>query len=167
MLFDDTIAANIAFGAGRPVTEEEIMQAAEAAYLKPLIDSLPEGLQTRIGEGGSKLSGGQRQRVSIARALLKDAPILLLDEATSALDTESEKYIQASLDKLREGRTSFVVAHRLSTIVDADMIVVMDQGAIVEAGTHFELLEKDGPYARLYKIQFSHQKPEKSETQKV
>ena len=104
------------------------MRAAEAAYLKPLIDSLPEGLQTRIGEGGSKLSGGQRQRVSIARALLKDAPILLLDEATSALDTESEKYIQASLDKLREGRTSFVVAHRLSTIVDADMIVVMDQG---------------------------------------
>lgn len=167
MLFDDTIVANIAFGAGRPVTEEEIMQAAEAAYLKPLIDSLPEGLQTRIGEGGSKLSGGQRQRVSIARALLKDAPILLLDEATSALDTESEKYIQASLDKLREGRTSFVVAHRLSTIVDADMIVVMDQGAIVEAGTHFELLAKDGPYARLYKIQFNHQKPEKSEAQKA
>ena len=167
MLFDDTIAANIAFGAGRPVTDEEIMQAAEAAYLKPLIDSLPEGLQTRIGEGGSKLSGGQRQRVSIARALLKNAPILLLDEATSALDTESEKYIQASLDKLREGRTSFVVAHRLSTIVDADMIVVMDQGAVVEAGTHFELLENDGPYARLYKIQFSHQKAGKPETQEV
>ena len=143
------------------------MQAAEAAYLKPLIDSLPEGLQTRIGEGGSKLSGGQRQRVSIARALLKNAPILLLDEATSALDTESEKYIQASLDKLREGRTSFVVAHRLSTIVDADMIVVMDQGAVVEAGTHFELLENDGPYARLYKIQFSHQKAGKPETQEV
>lgn len=167
MLFDDTIAANIAFGAGRPVTDEEIMQAAEAAYLKPLIDSLPEGLQTRIGEGGSKLSGGQRQRVSIARALLKNAPILLLDEATSALDTESEKYIQASLDKLREGRTSFVVAHRLSTIVDADMIVVMDQGQVVEAGTHFELLENDGPYARLYKIQFSHQKAGKPETQEV
>lgn len=160
MLFDDTIAANIAFGAGRPVTEAEIMKAAEAAYLKPLLDSLPEGLQTRIGEGGSKLSGGQRQRVSIARALLKDAPILLLDEATSALDTESEKYIQASLDKLRQGRTSFVVAHRLSTIVDADQIVVMDQGAIVETGTHFELLENDGPYAHLYKIQFSHQKTE-------
>lgn len=158
MLFNGTIADNIAFGAGREVTEEEIMAAAEAAYLKPLIDSLPEGLQTHIGEGGSKLSGGQRQRVSIARALLKDAPILLLDEATSALDTESEKYIQASLDKLRKGRTSFVVAHRLSTIVDADQIVVMDQGAIVESGTHFELLEKDGPYAHLYKIQFGKQK---------
>ena len=115
----------------------------------------------------SQLSGGQRQRVSIARSLLKNAPILLLDEATSALDTESEKYIQASLDKLREGRTSFVVAHRLSTIVDADMIVVMDQGAVVEAGTHFELLENDGPYARLYKIQFSHQKAGKPETQEV
>ena len=157
MLFDDTIAANISFGAGREVSEEEIMQAAEAAYLRPLIESLPEGLNTRIGEAGAKLSGGQRQRVSIARALLKNAPILLLDEATSALDTESEKFIQASLDRLREGRTSFVVAHRLSTIVDADQIVVMDQGAIVEAGTHFELLKNDGPYAHLYKIQFSKQ----------
>lgn len=157
MLFDDTIAANIAFGAGREVSEEEIMKAAEAAYLLPLIQSLPEGINTRIGESGAKLSGGQRQRVSIARALLKNAPILLLDEATSALDTESEKYIQASLDKLRSGRTSFVVAHRLSTIVDADCIVVLDQGAIVETGTHFELLQKDGPYAHLYKIQFSKQ----------
>lgn len=163
MLFDDTIAANIAFGAGRPVTEEEIMKVAEAAYLKPLLDSLPDGINTRIGESGSKLSGGQRQRVSIARALLKDAPILLLDEATSALDTESEKYIQASLDELRVGRTSFVVAHRLSTIVDADQIVVMDNGAIIECGTHFELLENDGPYANLYRIQFRHQeKNEKS-----
>lgn len=157
MLFDDTIAANIAFGAGREVSEEEILKAAEAAYLLPLIQSLPEGINTRIGESGAKLSGGQRQRVSIARALLKNAPILLLDEATSALDTESEKYIQASLDKLRSGRTSFVVAHRLSTIVDADCIVVLDQGAIVETGTHFELLQKDGPYAHLYKIQFSKQ----------
>lgn len=157
MLFDDTIAANIAFGAGREVSEEEILKAAEAAYLLPLIQSLPDGINTRIGESGAKLSGGQRQRVSIARALLKNAPILLLDEATSALDTESEKYIQASLDKLRSGRTSFVVAHRLSTIVDAGCIVVLDQGAIVETGTHFELLQKDGPYAHLYKIQFSKQ----------
>ena len=121
----------------------------------PLIESLPQGIKTQVGEAGAKLSGGQRQRVSIARALLKDAPILLLDEATSALDTESEKFIQASLDKLREGRTSFVVAHRLSTIVNADKIIVMDNGEIVECGTHFELLEQDGHYAKLYKIQFA------------
>ena len=152
---------NVAFGLQLAGIEK--MQRLEIAHQ----------MLKKVGlEGAEKryiwqLSGGQRQRVSIARALLKNAPILLLDEATSALDTESEKYIQASLDKLREGRTSFVVAHRLSTIVDADMIVVMDQGAIVEAGTHFELLENDGPYARLYKIQFSYQKSEKSETQKV
>ncbi len=155
VLFDDTIAANIAYGAGENATEEQIIQAAKAAYLMPLIESLPEGLNTVIGERGSKLSGGQKQRVSIARALLKNAPILLLDEATSALDTESEKYIQASLEELQQGRTSFVVAHRLSTIVNADMIVVLDNGAIVECGTHFELLEKGGHYAHLYNIQFN------------
>ena len=155
VLFDDTIAANIAYGAGENATEEQIIQAAKAAYLMPLIESLPEGLNTVIGERGSKLSGGQKQRVSIARALLKNAPILLLDEATSALDTESEKYIQASLEELQHGRTSFVVAHRLSTIVNADMIVVLDNGAIVECGTHFELLEKGGHYAHLYNIQFN------------
>ena len=158
VLFDDTIAANIAYGAGKKATEAEIIKAAEAAYLMPLIESLPDGLNTVIGERGSKLSGGQKQRVSIARALLKNAPILLLDEATSALDTESEKYIQASLAQLQQGRTSFVVAHRLSTIVNADMIVVLDNGAIVECGTHFELLEKGGHYAHLYNIQFNDKK---------
>lgn len=154
ILFDDTIAANIAYGCNRHATREEIIAAAEAAYLMPFIESLPEGLDTKIGEKGAKLSGGQRQRVSIARALLKNAPILLLDEATSALDTESEKYIQASLERLMDGRTSFVVAHRLSTIVNADMIVVLSEGQIVETGTHSELLQKGGVYANLYRIQF-------------
>ena len=155
VLFDDTIAANIAYGVRDKVTDEDIRKAAEAAYLLPFIESLPEGFNTRVGEGGAKLSGGQRQRISIARALLKNAPILLLDEATSALDTESEKYIQASLDELMVGRTSFVVAHRLSTIEGADRIVVMKQGRIVEIGTHKELLQKNGVYANLYKIQFA------------
>ena len=141
ILFDDTIGNNIAYGVRDKVTEEDIRKAAEAAYLLPFIESLPDGFNTRVGEAGAKLSGGQRQRISIARALLKNAPILLLDEATSALDTESEKYIQASLDKLMVGRTSFVVAHRLSTIV--------------EIGNHRELLERNGVYANLYRIQFS------------
>ncbi len=154
IMFDDTIAANIGYGAGREASEEEIRKVSEAAYLMPLINSLPEGFNTIVGEKGSKLSGGQKQRISIARALLKDAPILLLDEATSALDTESEKYIQASLEKLQQGRTSFVVAHRLSTIIDADLIVVVDEGRIVETGTHAELLARGGAYAKLYEIQF-------------
>ncbi len=154
IMFDDTIAANIAYGAGREASEEEIRKVSEAAYLMPLINSLPDGFNTIVGEKGSKLSGGQKQRISIARALLKNAPILLLDEATSALDTESEKYIQASLEKLQQGRTSFVVAHRLSTIIDADLIVVIDDGRIIETGTHTELLAKGGAYAKLYEIQF-------------
>lgn len=155
ILFDDTIAANIAYGCREKVTDEDIRRAAEAAYLLPFIESLPDGFNTRVGEGGAKLSGGQRQRVSIARALLKNAPILLLDEATSALDTESEKFIQASLDKLMQGRTSFVVAHRLSTIENAHRIVVMQNGHIVEVGTHAELMAKGGVYANLHNIQFS------------
>ncbi len=155
ILFDDTIAANIAYGCREKVTDEDIRRAAEAAYLLPFIESLPDGFNTRVGEGGAKLSGGQRQRVSIARALLKNAPILLLDEATSALDTESEKFIQASLDKLMRGRTSFVVAHRLSTIENAHRIVVMQNGHIVEVGTHAELMAKGGVYANLHNIQFS------------
>ncbi|HIU84674.1 MAG TPA: lipid A export permease/ATP-binding protein MsbA [Candidatus Aphodousia gallistercoris] len=155
ILFDDTIGNNIAYGVRDKVTEEDIRKAAEAAYLLPFIESLPDGFNTRVGEAGAKLSGGQRQRISIARALLKNAPILLLDEATSALDTESEKYIQASLDKLMVGRTSFVVAHRLSTIEGADRIVVMKNGRIVEIGNHRELLERNGVYANLYRIQFS------------
>lgn len=143
VLFDDTIAANIAYG-NEKATREEIEAAAKAAYLMPFIETLPQGLDTMVGEAGSKLSGGQKQRISIARALLKDAPILLLDEATSALDTESEKYIQQSLDELMKGRTTFVVAHRLSTIIGADKIVVMKDGQIQEVGKHQELLDKKG-----------------------
>lgn len=154
VLFDDTIAANIAYG-NESATRADIEAAAQAAYLMPFVSTLPKGLDTPVGEAGSKLSGGQKQRISIARALLKNAPILLLDEATSALDTESEKYIQRSLDELMVGRTTFVVAHRLSTIINADKIVVMKDGQICEIGKHEELLEKNGMYANLYNIQFA------------
>jgi subfamily B ATP-binding cassette protein MsbA len=155
VLFDDTIAANIAYGSQRGASREQVRAAAQAAYLLPFIESLPQGFDTPVGERSVKLSGGQRQRLSIARALLKNAPILLLDEATSALDSESERYIQASLDKLMQGRTTFVVAHRLSTIERADRIVVMEQGRIVEIGQHRQLLGKGGLYAQLYRIQFA------------
>jgi subfamily B ATP-binding cassette protein MsbA len=158
VLFDDTIAANIAYGAQRGASIERIRAAAEAAYLLPFIESLPNGFDTQIGENAVKLSGGQRQRLSIARALLKNAPILLLDEATAALDSESERYIQASLERLMKGRTTFVVAHRLSTIERADRIVVLEAGRIVETGRHTELLASGGLYAHLYHIQFSHAK---------
>lgn len=154
VLFDDTIAANIAFGVEN-ATREAIEAAAKAAYLMPFIESLPKGLDTPVGEAGSRLSGGQKQRISIARALLKNAPILLLDEATSALDTQSEKYIQDSLKQLMQGRTTFVVAHRLSTIEGADLIVVIKDGRIAETGRHAELLAKKGQYAHLYSLQFS------------
>ena len=154
VLFDDTIAANIAFG-DETATREQIEEAARAAYLMPFIESLPKGLDTPVGEAGSRLSGGQKQRISIARALLKNAPILLLDEATSALDTQSEKYIQESLQVLMKNRTTFVVAHRLSTIEGADLIVVFRDGRAVEMGKHGELLEKGGYYAHLYNMQFS------------
>jgi ATP-binding cassette, subfamily B, bacterial MsbA len=155
VLFDDTIAANIAYGAQRDASVERIREAADAAYLLPFIESLPRGFETRIGENAVKLSGGQRQRLSIARALLKDAPILLLDEATSSLDSESERYIQASLQRLMKGRTTFVVAHRLSTIERADRIVVLEQGRVVEIGSHSELIGRGGLYARLHGIQFA------------
>jgi subfamily B ATP-binding cassette protein MsbA len=155
VLFDDTIAANIAYGAQRGATLVQIRAAAEAAYLLPFIESLPQGFDTRIGENAVKLSGGQRQRLSIARALLKDAPLLLLDEATSALDSESERFIQLSLARLMRGRTTFVVAHRLSTIEAASRIVVLDAGRIVEIGRHAELLARGGLYAHLYRIQYS------------
>lgn len=154
VLFNDTIAKNIAYGRFDEVSEEEIIQAAEAAHAMDFIRQLPEGLETRVGENGVLLSGGQRQRIAIARALLKNAPILILDEATSALDTESERHIQAALEQLMKSRTTLVIAHRLSTIEQADKILVMDHGQIVEAGTHQQLLQAEGYYARLYGMQF-------------
>ena len=155
VLFDDTIGANIAYGGRGDASPEQVRAAAEAAFLLPLIESLPHGFNTRIGENAVKLSGGQRQRLSIARALLKNAPILLLDEATSALDNESERFIQLSLERLMRGRTTFVVAHRLTTIERADRIVVMEGGRIVEIGSHAELIDRKGLYAGLHRIQFA------------
>jgi len=157
VLFNDSIAANIAFGVTRQASETEIMAAAEKAHAMEFIKQQPQGLQTLCGQNGVRLSGGQRQRIAIARALLKDAPILILDEATSALDTESEQKVQQALDVLMQGRTTITIAHRLSTIKKADRIVVLDQGRIVEIGSHAELLEKGGRYADLYRIQFSAQ----------
>ncbi len=151
-LFDDTIRANIAYGMPN-ATEEEIQAAVKAAALEPFIDSLPQGLETTVGDAGDKLSGGQRQRISIARAILKNAPILILDEATSALDSESERHIQDALDRFMEGRTCFTVAHRLSTIENSDRIIVMEASKVIEVGTHKELIEMDGKYANLVRLQ--------------
>src|SRR5690606_8017607 len=155
VLFDDTIANNIAYGGLAGCSREEIERAAEAAYVSEFAASLPDGLDTEVGERGVLLSGGQRQRIAIARALLKNAPVLILDEATSALDTESERRVQSALNRLMEGRTTLVIAHRLSTIERADLIVVMSEGRIVETGTHATLLEKGGHYAALYQMQFA------------
>jgi len=154
-LFNDTIAANIAYGAKADASETEIIAAARAAHAWEFIQTLPEGLNTLVGENGVKLSGGQRQRLAIARTLLKNAPILILDEATSALDSESERHVQAGLEELMKGRTTIVIAHRLSTIERADRIVVLDQGQIAEAGSHQELLATGGVYARLHRLQFA------------
>ena len=156
-LFNDTIANNIAYGALAGAPRELIETAATDAYAMDFIAKLEQGLDTEIGENGVKLSGGQRQRLALARALLKDAPILILDEATSALDTESERYIQAALQKVMLNRTTLVIAHRLSTIENADLILVIEQGRIVERGTHQELLVKNGAYARLHSMQFKYQ----------
>lgn len=153
-LFNDTIGNNIAYGRFDKVTQTEIIAAAEAAYAMEFIRELPHQLDTLIGENGVLLSGGQRQRIAIARALLKNAPILILDEATSALDTESERHIQQALEILMRDRTTLIIAHRLSTIEKADRIFVMDQGQIVEMGTHSELLNKNGHYAKLHALQF-------------
>lgn len=157
VLFDDTVAANIAYGEMAGASEADITAAAKAANAMEFIERLPEGLNTQIGQGGNSLSGGQRQRIAIARAILKNAPILVLDEATSALDTESERLIQDALTRLMRDRTTLVIAHRLSTIEHADQIAVMDQGRIVELGTHRELLDKGGQYSALHRMQFHEQ----------
>lgn len=154
VLFNDTVANNIAYGQLADVDGPSIIQAAQRANAMEFIEKLPEGLQTIVGEDGTRLSGGQRQRLSIARALLKDAPILVLDEATSALDTESERNIQQALDAVMIGRTTLVIAHRLSTIEKADRIIVMDHGHIVEQGNHQRLIQLGGHYARLHALQF-------------
>lgn len=152
-LFDDTIRANIAYG--RPeATDSEIVQAARDAAALDFIEDLPEGFDTRVGEGGSRLSGGQKQRIAIARAFLKNAPLLLLDEATSALDTQSEIKVQQALERLMTGRTTILIAHRLSTVRHADQILVLREGEIAERGDHEALLARDGLYASLYRTQF-------------
>lgn len=150
-IFDESVRANIAYGR-KGATEAEIEAAAHAAAANDFIRSLPQGYDTRLGEDGVKLSGGQRQRIAIARAILRDAPILLLDEATSALDTESERAIQASLEALQQGRTTLVIAHRLSTVRKADRIIVMHKGRIAEEGTHDELIARRGLYARMHEM---------------
>jgi subfamily B ATP-binding cassette protein MsbA len=154
VLFDDTIAVNVGYGALHEASEQEIREALRAANLLDFVEGLPLGLQTQVGENATRLSGGQRQRLAIARALIKNAPILILDEATSALDNESERQVQTSLETLMKGRTTLVIAHRLSTVQNADKIVVMDAGVVVEQGSHQELLARGGAYAALYQMQF-------------
>lgn len=152
VLFHDTIAANIAYGSPG-ASRERIHQAAEAAHAMEFIETLPDGFDTVVGERGTSLSGGQRQRIAIARAILRDPPILVFDEATSALDTESERLVQAAIERLLAGRTVFVIAHRLSTIQQADQIIVLKDGRIVQTGTHEDLLETEGAYRRLHDLQ--------------
>jgi subfamily B ATP-binding cassette protein MsbA len=154
VLFNDTIRNNIRFGM-TSASPEAVVEAARAAYVLEFADELPQGLDTVVGDRGALLSGGQRQRISIARALLKNAPVLILDEATAALDTESERRIQEALEKLVHDRTTLVIAHRLSTVEQADRIVVMSEGAVIESGTHRELIARDGHYAQLHRLQFS------------
>jgi len=153
LLFDETLRDNILMGR-EDISETRLAEVLTAAHVSDFLPKLPNGLDSPAGPRGSNLSGGQRQRVAIARALLRDTPILLLDEATSALDAQSEAVIQTALDGLSQGRTTLVIAHRLATIRNADKIVVLDRGRVVEQGTHDELLAADGVYADLYRLQF-------------
>ncbi|MGM9988154.1 MAG: ABC transporter ATP-binding protein, partial [Bacillaceae bacterium] len=154
-LFADTIRENLMM-VKPDATEKDMIQAAKDANIHDFIMSLPDGYETELGERGIRLSGGQKQRLSIARAILKDAPILLLDEATSALDSETEHLVQEALDRLMKGRTTLIIAHRLSTIQNADEILVMNHGEIVEAGTHEQLLRAKGHYYKMHQTQFKH-----------
>jgi subfamily B ATP-binding cassette protein MsbA len=153
-LFNDTIRNNIAYGIKNPPMDK-IIEAAQAANAHNFISEIENGYDTLIGDRGIKLSGGERQRLSIARALLKNPPILILDEATSSLDTESEILVQQAIERLMKGRTSIVIAHRLSTVQNADMIIVLNEGEIVERGSHNELLKLNGLYSKLYNMQFN------------
>ncbi len=155
VLFNDTIANNLAYGQLRQHSQAKLLQAAEAAHVLDFTNDLPHGLNTMVGDRGVLLSGGQRQRIAIGRALLKNAPVLILDEATSSLDTRSERRIQGALNELMKNRTTLVIAHRLSTVEKADRIIVLDAGSIVESGAHSELLAANGHYAALYRMQFS------------
>jgi subfamily B ATP-binding cassette protein MsbA len=159
ILFNDTVRHNVAYGR-LSASEDEIINALKAANAYDFVMALTAGLDTLIGEQGVRLSGGERQRLAIARALLKDPPILILDEATSSLDSEAEREVQQALDQLIQGRTTLVIAHRLSTVRGADRIMAMDGGRIVETGTHTELLARDGLYRRLYEMQFAKEEGE-------